>query len=124
MTLQRSSRMKRSPLKSRRSRKRRTSARGLTPGQRRRRFDALAAMGCIVCGAHPEIHHLRGHPWSGAGQRAGDEHTIPLCRGHHRGDSLLPGVVGYHESPAEFERQYGTQADLLEQVEQRLREAA
>jgi len=65
---------------------------------------------------HAEIHHLRGHPWSGAGQRASDAHTIPLCPEHHRTGDGTDGRVGYHWSPAEFEARYGTQAELLEQV--------
>jgi len=88
----------------------------LTPTQRRERFDALHQMGCIVCArlgrgwVEPEIHHLRGHPWSGTGQRATDSHTIPLCHEHHRGKH------GYHFSPREFEASYGSQKMLLDEV--------
>ena len=86
----------------------------LTPQERAARFDALTALGCVVClreGAgytSPELHHCKGHPWSGAGQRATDAHTIPLCLQHHR-----HGPDGYHHSPATFESRYGTQAELL-----------
>lgn len=88
------------------------------------RLNELSEMGCVVCWREwrivtpPEIHHLRGHPWSGAGQRASDEHTIPLCPHHHRHGA--PGEVGYHQSPEQFEARYGTQAELLDYVNRRL----
>lgn len=100
----------------------------MTPKQKRQRFDSLYQMGCIVCRLRydvyspPEIHHLRGNQWSGMGQRANDEHTIGLCPIHHRyggGDD-----VGYHQSPKEFERRYGTQSELLEKVNEMLNDDA
>lgn len=87
----------------------------LTPKQRRERFDALERFGCIACWidrgtyAPAEIHHLKGHQWSGMGQKADDAHTIPLCPAHHR-----HGEDAYHQSPREFERRYGTQQQLLD----------
>ena len=93
----------------------------MTPKQRKIRFERLVELGCVVCWrehgvyVEPEIHHLRGHPWSGMGQRAKDEFTIPLCRVHHRTGGA--GEVGYHQSPAQFESRYGSQGDLLEVVE-------
>jgi hypothetical protein len=98
----------------------------MTPNQRKIRFQRLVELGCVVCHnlglgyTHPEIHHLRGYPWSGTGQRALDEFTIPLCRVHHRtGGTDHKGEkhYGYHQSPAQFEALYGSQGDLLEQVE-------
>lgn len=89
-----------------------------------KRFELLAEMGCIVClnhglGASPaEIHHLKGTGWSSMGKKSSDRHTIPLCPIHHRTGG--GGHVGYHQSPAEFERRYGTQMDLLERVDRRL----
>ena len=87
----------------------------LTPSQREARFSALTRMGCIVCArlqrgwVEPEIHHLKGYPWSGTGQRATDSYTIPLCPAHHR-----HGPAGYHHSPAEFAESFGAQAALLD----------
>ena len=92
----------------------------MTPKQRRQRFEALERFGCLVCwiehGCHTpaEIHHLKGHRWSGMGKRASDAHTIPLCPVHHRHGGS--GEVGYHQSPAEFEERYGTQGELLDIV--------
>lgn len=99
----------------------------MTSKQRQQRFAALEAMGCIVCrneyGTYTpaEIHHLRGHQWSGMGRRANDEHTIPLCPEHHRTGGY---GVAYHAGAQEWERLYGTQGELLEQVNELLREVA
>lgn len=80
----------------------------------------VAGLGCIVCrnqgrDASPaEVHHLRGHPWSGMGMRASHYATIPLCPAHHRYGA--PPELGYHSSPRAFEQRYGSQKELLEQV--------
>lgn len=89
----------------------------MTRAEIKRRREALAALGCCVCrrtmGVYspPAIHHLRGHPWSGAGQKADEMHTIGLCPPHHQTGGY---GTAYHDGPVEFERRYGTQAELLE----------
>jgi hypothetical protein len=95
----------------------------MTPAARKARFDRLVEIGCIAClrdpdlgfWVEPEIHHLKGHPYSSMGKRAADEYTIPLCAIHHRHGAW--GHPGYHQSPRAFERKYGTQAELLAAVE-------
>ena len=88
------------------------------------RFERLVEMGCVVCGnsgfgwTPPEIHHLKGYEWSSMGKRAKDEHTIPLCAAHHRHGHGQE--IGYHQSPSEFEDKYGSQGDLLRQVDMRI----
>ncbi|TKI06394.1 Ref family recombination enhancement nuclease [Martelella alba] len=81
----------------------------------------VADMGCIVCknvfNVHSlaEIHHLR--TGQGAGQRASNYQVIPLCPQHHR----LGGYgVAIHAGQKEWERRYGTELELLAQVEQLL----
>ena len=93
----------------------------------KKHLDAVASIGCIVCinkgfGPTPaEVHHLRdGY---GAGQRAPDEETLPLCPGHHRlgdGTKNYGYQIGSHQSPLEFERRYGTERELLKQVKEKL----
>ena len=86
----------------------------------RERLNKLSELGCVVCSnegrgfVDTEIHHLKGHRWSGMGKRASHLHTIPLCPVHHRHGG--PVDIGYHQSPRQFEERYGSQADLLEQV--------
>lgn len=110
-------------LRKRRRGKRRTRSVNLTAPERFTRFEQLFRIGCVVCRdeghghVRAEIHHLRGHPWSGSGQRASDAHTIPLCSEHHRTGDGTDGRIGYHWSPAEFEDRYGTQGELLDQVD-------
>jgi hypothetical protein len=84
------------------------------PAEKRKRFEALADLGCIACSLEgyentpAEIHHLR----SGVGlsQRAPDERTIPLCPTHHRYGGRYPGI---HSDPKDFINRYGTEDELL-----------
>lgn len=40
---------------------------------------------CLVCGRAPsDAHHLRFAQPKAVGLKAGDDHTVPLCRYHHR----------------------------------------
>lgn len=56
----------------------------------------VASLGCVICrrngwGASPaEVHHVR--TGTGAGSRAADTLTIPLCPEHHRGATGLHGL--------------------------------
>lgn len=85
-------------------------------------MDAVVAYGCIAChsdGVRPRptaIHHLlRG------GQRIGHKHTIGLCDpGHHQGGKLL-GLVSRHPDKAQFEKKYGTEAQLLKRTQKVLK---
>lgn len=91
----------------------------------RAHLGAVAAMGCVICGAPTEIHHLRHNPVTGLhlgmGQRAPHWCVIPLCAAHHRTGG--PGVA-YHAGPREWEAIHGTEIELWKRVEARLREAA
>ena len=69
----------------------------------------VAALGCVVCkslgvSSPAIVHHLTGHPYRGIGRKASDAFTIPLCPSHH--DMLHRGI-------GTFERQFGTQTELL-----------
>ena len=72
----------------------------------------VQALGCIVCRHNgmetpAEVHHL-----TEGGRRLGHMHVIPLCPAHHRGD------VGIHGMGRKaFEREYGTQKDLLAETQ-------
>lgn len=92
----------------------------------RARFAQLQAMGCVAC-------HLEGNGWEGpdvhhvllGGERAGHQHTIPLCPWHHRGANVTPlsdeevralrGPSLKHEKRAFIER-YGTEGQLVQIV--------
>lgn len=76
----------------------------------------VASLGCVICrmlslGKTPaEVHHAR--TGVGAGRRASDFDTIPLCFYHHRGQG------GFHSLGRKaFEREYGvTELDLVEKT--------
>jgi hypothetical protein len=80
-------------------------------------FNALSDMGCIVClnehgvVSQPDIHHL-----TSGSKRIGDLHTIPLCPTHHRFGINNSFAVSRHPWKREFERRYGTEAELYAQV--------
>jgi hypothetical protein len=101
--------LQRTPMK-KRARKRATKA-------EREHMGVVAGLYCIVCrnlrlGESPaEVHHVRY--LAGGGQRSSNLDTIPLCPRHHR---IGGWGVAYHAGPEEFERRYGTEAELLEQT--------
>lgn len=83
----------------------------LTKEQRKARFEALAEMGCVICGQPAQIHHCRGHKFGcGMGQKADDAYTIPLCYNHH------VGAEGIHNSILAWEKEHGTQLGWLRMV--------
>ena len=92
------------------------------------RIDRLHSFGCVCCrklgtkNTQVDIHHIvRGN------RRLGDEYTLPLCAYHHRG--ILPATLEIPCRPEDlfgpsrhlhgrraFERQWGTEMELLEYV--------
>ncbi|WP_437888365.1 DUF968 domain-containing protein [Phytobacter sp. V91] len=60
---------------------------------------------CACCGQPADdSHHLIGWGQGGMATKSHDAFTIPLCRKHH---------TELHNNPAAFERQYGTQPELI-----------
>lgn len=88
-------------------------------------MERVAALGCVVCrnlGLGPslaEVHHVLR-----SGRRQSHKHVIPLCWPHHRGGMNTPELVSRHPWRKEFERRYGTEQQLLEQVNRELQVAA
>jgi hypothetical protein len=82
-------------------------------------FNALTDMGCIVClneygvVSQPDIHHL-----TKSGKRIDDFHTIPLCPTHHRSGVNNVHAASRHPWKKEFERRYGSELDLYQQVKE------
>ena len=82
-----------------------------------RHMARVAALGCCVCrnlgypDSPAQVHHIR--EGQGAGQRAADFLTIPLCPQHH-----LQGGEGiaFHAGQRQFEALYGSELDLLAQT--------
>jgi hypothetical protein len=81
----------------------------------RRLLDSIACLGCIICGAPAEIHHLR--EGMGMGQRAPDERAIPLCPTHHRTGGH---GVAIHMGKKAWAARFGSPEMLLVQVRERL----
>ena len=91
---------------------------GRNPSKEEKEYmDKVQQLGCIVCAnrGYPnvpaEIHHTRG-------KTVKDAHlyVIPLCPSHHRyGGHTEP--ISRHPYKKRFEDAYGTEAELLEQVQ-------
>jgi hypothetical protein len=87
----------------------------------REHLSRVAALGCIVCrqlghGETPaELHHIRtGH---GIAQRADNFSVIPLCHQHHRNGGH---GVAIHAGRQTWQRIFGTEQQLLLQVQEEL----
>ena len=76
----------------------------------------VAELGCIACkkigyeDTPAEIHHIR--TGVGMGQRSSHYCTLPLCPIHHR-----HGADAIHQSKILFESKFGTELELLAEVE-------
>lgn len=93
----------------------------MTPTERKRRFNAIADLGCCVCvreglgATPPEVHHLLT---GRAGfRRNDDENTIGLCPYHHRQG---PNGEAVHAGKRSFEQAHGTESELLEWTNKRI----
>ena len=78
-------------------------------------MDKVRDIGCIVClnngytDSPAAIHHLDGRTKAGA-----HYHVIPLCPKHHQhGDPEKRWVSRHHDGVAAFEKEYGTENELL-----------
>lgn len=83
----------------------------------RKHLSRVARLGCVVCrnlnlGETPaEIHHCS--TGTGLSVRADNYHVIPLCHIHHRSGGHS---VAIHAGRQTWEKNYGTELELLEQV--------
>lgn len=74
----------------------------------RRRWERIAAYGCMICGRQPHIHHAL----TGGGGRKDHDQVLPLCYLHHQGKE------GIHTmSRRKWEQHFGvTETELLQQI--------
>lgn len=85
--------------------------------QERLHYARLHQLGCIVCFNlgfgynEPHIHHIRHGV--GMSQKSPFNKAIPLCPNHHQHGGY---GVALHAGVKEFEKRYGTEEDLLVQV--------
>jgi len=80
-------------------------------------YDKLSQLGCIVCinlgygFSTPHIHHIRHG--AGMGQKSSWNDAIPLCPNHHQHGGY---GIALHAGIKEFEKRYGTETELRNQV--------
>lgn len=64
----------------------------MTSAADRRHMGRVAQLPCAICGAHGvQVHHMREGGAAGAGQRASNWLTIPLCPDCHTGPRGVHG---------------------------------
>jgi len=81
--------------------------------QRKIHMGRVASLGCIVCAAPANVHHIRDG--QGTGQKASDYETIGLCHNHHQGRD------GIHTlGTKRWQKIYGYERELLENVRREL----
>ena len=75
-------------------------------------MDKVAQLGCYVCKGPATLHHIRnnGKGNVGMGRRSSHFEVIPLCYEHHQGNT------GIHLDKKNFEKKYGTEKEILEDV--------
>ena len=82
--------------------------------EERKHYDKLSQLGCIVClqegygYSQPHIHHIRNA--AGMGQKSHWSLAIPLCPNHHQQGGY---GVALHSGQKQFEKNFGTEAELL-----------
>ena len=81
----------------------------------------IAQLGCIAClhdgvfNDQVSIHHIDGRTKPNAHTK-----VLPLCAGHHQDGTGHAGLVAVHPWKTRFEKQYGNQYDLLDEVMKRI----
>jgi hypothetical protein len=82
-------------------------------------MDRAGQVGCIAChqiGVHQtevSLHHIDGRTKPGAHLR-----VIPLCGKHHQSGEGTGDFISVHPWKRRFEDAFGTQEELLAQVQQ------
>jgi len=97
--------------------KKHNRADGKTRKEIKEHFERVAALGCAIanqdCGGKLELHHPTGAGW---GLRSDDEEVIPFCFNHHSAQTPLAFGHSVHKGTRTFEKNYGTQKELLEKT--------
>ena len=64
----------------------------------------VAALGCVICKAPANVHHMLAG--AGMGQRSSHFDTFPLCPDHHQNGGL---GVAIHAGVKTWEEKHGTE---------------
>jgi hypothetical protein len=75
--------------------------------EQKRRWNKIAQLPCLVCGAWPvTLHHL----YTGGGGRKNHDKIAPLCYFHHIGAEGIDGRQKY--SKKTWQQKYMTEAEM------------
>ena len=89
-------------------------------------MDKVQQLGCIVCRNEgnlfvpAEIHHVYGKTRKATKKGGFDAHmkVLPLCYEHHRSGIDCERYTSRHPFKARFVSRYGTEEELLKQVDE------
>ena len=74
-------------------------------------LEAVASLGCFVCGRDGLVHHTKPRGKSGFGLKSSHFETICLCHFHH-----VSSEMSIHMTRAKFEAAYGLESDMLKET--------
>ncbi len=74
-------------------------------------YAKVVDLGCLICEMPAEIHHITTA--RGFGGRASNDNVLPLCPFHHRLGNIGQAV---HSGVKTWEKNFGSQLDLVEKV--------
>jgi hypothetical protein len=75
------------------------------------RLEMVGSYSCMICGKEANVHHLAG---IGAGKKASDLLTFPICHFHHQGGD------GVHNGIEEWEKKYKPQLQFIYEINERI----
>ena len=98
-----------------RSRRRRLNQKRMATKAEKIHMDKVASLGCYVCLRPASLHHIR-YKGLGMGKRSSHFEVIPLCYDHHQGKNSI------HLDKKNFEKNFGSEKEILKNVLERLNE--
>jgi hypothetical protein len=83
-------------------------------------MEKVASLGCYVCLRPATLHHIRNNGTGnvGMGRRSSHFEVIPLCYDHHQGQHSI------HLDKKNFEKNFGTEKEILEKILKRITTSA
>jgi len=76
-------------------------------------------LGCLICERPASLHHIR--EGVGRGQKSSEYDVLPLCPDHHQHGGY---GVAFHAGKKKWQDNFGTEAELLRKVKEKLGEDA
>lgn len=90
----------------------------------RERITRMLLFGCICCAEFSIYRHAECHHIVEGNKRLGHWYTLPLCKGHHRGEWIMGenyGIrVALSDGSKRFAEAFGTERELWKRMQCKL----